>query len=320
MRVLRRPMVRRSPRLVLALVAAACEPSGVKTPPCLELPLAEGPAVAKVGDVPITVHQIVLRLREQGAAAGKRYEDKQKLRQFIEDQIRFELLVRAALERGLSQDPDVVDTARKVMVRKLLQRDLGPSVFVGEVPEEAIVEYYQQHLDDYQQPEKVRLAHVQLAPTEEGLARARALLTKLKVRTNDRSLFRLLVNQSSVDADTRSNGGELPFKTRDELTETYGPSFATEVIHLGAGDLSATPVQSTRGWHVVRLLARREALARSLDEVRGEIREKLMKGQRAKDFDRYLAEIRQRYPVALYEERLDAVLAEAQGTAEAKNP
>ena len=320
MRVLRRPMMKRSPGLVLLLIAAACEPAGVKTPPCLDLPPAEGPAVAQVGDVPITVHQIVVRLREQGSVAGKRYEDKAKLHQFVEDQIRFELLVRAALERGLAQDPDVVETARKVMVRKLLQRDLGPSVFAGEVPEEAIVEYYKQHLDEYQQPEKVRLAHVQLAPTEEGRARALAILTKLKAKTNDRNLFRLLVAQSSADNETRTNGGELAFKTRDELTETYGPSFATEVLKLGAGDLSGSPVQSTRGWHVVRLLARREALARSLDEVRGEIREKLMKGQRAKDFDKYLAEIRQRYPVALYEERLDAVLAEAQGASEAKSP
>jgi peptidyl-prolyl cis-trans isomerase C len=320
MRVLRRPMASCPLGLVCLLAAAACQSAGGKTTSCLEQPPAEGPTVAQVGDVPITVHQIVLRLREQGAAAGKRYEDKQKLRQFIEDQIRFELLVRAALERGLSQDPDVVEAARKVMVRKLLQRDLGPAVFAGEVPEEAIVEYYQQHRDDYQQPEKVRLAHIQLAPTEEGRARTLALLTKLRTKANDRNLFRLLVAQSSADLETRSNGGELPFKTRDELTETYGPSFATEVLHLAAGDLSTTPVQSTRGWHAVRLLARREALARSLDEVRGEIREKLMKGQRAKDFDKYLAEIRQRYPVALYEERLDAVLAEAQGASEAKNP
>jgi peptidyl-prolyl cis-trans isomerase C len=313
-------MIMRPAALMSLLAAAACHEGGVKAPACLDLPPAEGPAVARVGDVPITVHQVVLRLREQGSAAAKRYEDKQKLRQFVEDEIRFELLVRAALERGLSQDPDVVEAARKVMVRKLLQRDLGPSVFAGEVPEEAIVAYYQQHLTDYQQPEKARLAHIQVAPTLEGQARAQAIIAKLKAHATDRNLFRNLVTQSSVDGDSKANGGELPFQSRDELTEEYGPSFATEILKLSAGDLAAVPVQSTRGWHVVRLLARREALARSLDEVRGEIREKLMKGQRAKDFDKYLVDIRQRYPVALYDERLDAILTEMQVNPEAKSP
>ena len=313
-------MVMRAATLSSLLVATACQGGGIKAPLCLDLPPAEGPAVARVGDMPITVHQIVLRLREQGSAAAKRYEDKQKLRQFVEDQIRFELLVRVALERGLSQDPDVVETARKVMVRKLLQRDLGPSAFAGEVPEDAIVDYYQQHVGDYQQPEKARLAHIQLAPTEAGHARAEALLAKLKARPTDRNLFQRIVTQSSVDAESKPNGGELPFRSRDEMTEAYGPSFATEVLRLAAGDLAAAPVQSIRGWHVVRLLARRGALARSLDEVRGEIREKLMKGQRAKDFDKYLVDIRQRHPVALYEERLDAILSEMQVNPEAKSP
>ena len=75
------------------------------------------------GTIPIASEEIQERLREQGKRA-KRYRHRRGLRRLVEDQVRFELLAQAALERGLDRDPDVVREARKVMVRKLLDRDL----------------------------------------------------------------------------------------------------------------------------------------------------------------------------------------------------
>ena len=64
----------------------------------------------------------------------RRYARRKKLREFVEDQIRLELLARAGVERGLANDPEVVRAARSVMVRKLLRSDLGPTVGGGDVP------------------------------------------------------------------------------------------------------------------------------------------------------------------------------------------
>jgi parvulin-like peptidyl-prolyl isomerase len=300
---------------VLGLLSSvACQVgSRPMTSPCLELPADEGEEVARVGEIAITVDQVVDRLNEQGSGAVRRYANRKKLREFVEDQIRFELLVRAALERGLARDPEVVQAARKVMVRRLLQRDLGPSV-TGQVSEERIRAYYEHNKTTYQQPEKRRLAHIQLSPDEDGRARAQKLLDKLQRSGSDANVFRALVLRHSLDTESRSRGGEIPFRSREELTEEMGPSFADEVFRLPPGTLAPTVVQSTRGWHVVRVVSRREALVRSLDDVRDDIRERLLKGQRAKRFDKYLVEIKQRYPVALYEERLDEVLARMTGT------
>ena len=86
------------------------------------------------------------------------------------------------------------------------------------------------------------------------------------------------------------------------------------------GTLAPEPVQSTRGWHVVKVVSRREALTRSLDEVRDDIRERLLKGKRSEHFDEYLAELKQRHPVALYDERLDEVLARMSGASATESP
>jgi hypothetical protein len=300
--------------LAAALLLLACEAE----PPassCLELPAATGAEVARVGDVPITVDQIVARVHEQGSAGLRRFQDRRRLRELIEDEIRVELLVRAGLERGLAADPEVVQAARQVLVRKLLQHDLGPSIGGGSITEADLEGYYRQHEQDYQQPEKRRLLQIQLAPTNAGKALGYNILQSLAGKEDDVALFRLAVERHSLDSESRARGGEIPFISREELTEALGTSFATEVFAAPPGKLMPDPVQSTRGWHVVKVAARREAVARSLEEVREDIRERLLKGQRAEDFETYLAEIRRRYPVALYESRIDEVLARISGKA-----
>jgi peptidyl-prolyl cis-trans isomerase C len=299
----------------LSLVGCPAEPPASSSR-CLELASDDGAAVARVGDVALTVEQIVQRLRDQGSGAVRRYASREKLRDFVEDQIRFELLVRAGLERGLDRDPEVIQAARKVMVRKLLQKDLGPTVFEGKVSEERIRRYYDAHVDDYQQPEKRGFAHIQLEPSEAGRAVAQNILEKVRARPSDEKLFRAQVQRHTQDKESRARAGEVPFTSRNELTEELGPSFATEVFRAPPGTLADEPVQSTRGWHVVKVVSRREALRRSLDEVRDDIRERLLKGRRSAHFDEYLSELKQRHPVALYEERLDEVLARMSGEVE----
>ena len=305
----------RSPLPMLSLAAlVACQGRSETERRCLELPATDSPVVARVGELAITAADIERRLHEQGSAA-QRYTNDAGLRRFIDDQIRLELLAQAALERGLDRDPDVIDAARKVMVRKLLLQDLGPQAWGEHTSEEAIRKYYESHLEEYQQPEKRRLAHVQLAPTPEGRALAQSFIDRLRDDA-DRAARHLssFAEKSSLDRETRGRGGELPsFVSQAELSRTFGPNFADEAFKLGIGEVGPAPIQSTRGWHVVLTLARREAYVRGIDEVREEIRGRLLLAERSQAFEEYLRAIRQRYPVALYEDRLPELTARVSG-------
>ncbi len=299
------------PLLPVAVVSFACTAAPPLQSSCLDAPERPGTPVAKVGDKVLTSGDLRERLRAQGSAR-RQYEDLGRLRQFVEDQIRFELLFQAARERGLSHDPDVVEAARKVMVRKLLQQDLGEKVFAGKADAQLVQKYYQSHIDEYQQPARLRLAQIQLAPTPEGFALAQNLTEKLKADHDEpEKLFRLLAAQYSEDGSSKNRGGELQsFVTQEELASAFGPSFAETAFAMEPATFSTAPVQSKRGWHVVEVIAHRDALARSLEEVRGEIEDRLLESERTQAFDHYLHDIRQRYPVALYEEALTKLAAE----------
>lgn len=269
--------------------------------------------VARVGLVPITAPQIVAAIKEHGAAGQRRYREPAELRLLVEDQIRLELLAQAAMERGLDRDPEVVAAARKIMVRKLLERDMDSARFDGEgatISEQAIVNHYERNRDKYLQPEMRRLAHIQLAPDEKGRALAVSLIAQLEAKPGDRTLFRQLAKRYSLDPGNRERGGEVSYTTHEALTQDFGLSFANQVFALATDELASAPVQSTKGWHIVRLISVREALVRPLDEVRDDIRERLLRTERSKTFDRYLGELRTRFPVALHEEQLQALSAE----------
>jgi parvulin-like peptidyl-prolyl isomerase len=264
--------------------------------------------VARVGDVLITAEQIEARLRAQGQSR-RQFENVKGLRELVEDQVRFELLAKAALDRGLARDPDVIDAARKVMVRKLLSRDLDPSVFEDAVGEDALRAYYERHRDNYLQPEKRRFGHIQMAPTEEGRAAAQSLIDRMSGRSNEGELFTAAAARFSLDITTKNRGGDQPFQTHDDVSDEFGLSFANVVFASEPGRLINSPVPSTRGWHVVRVVARREALTRDFSEVKEQIREKLLQGQRSKQFQKYLDDIRQTYAVAIFDDRLQTLLS-----------
>lgn len=307
----------------LCLTVVACTPPQGRSGGngrCLQPAVQDGPAVAKVGITPITRDQIVEAIRAQGQSAPRRYKDVGEVKQFVEDQVRLELLAQAALERGLDHDPEVIAAARKIMVRKLLERDLGEATFNEEgvvVSEKEMQAYYDRNRDQYMQPEMRRIAHIQLSPDDKGQSTAAALITELAAKADNRALFKTMAQRFSTASDSKDRGGELLFKTKQELASELGVSFANDVFALATNEMAAQPVQSTKGWHVVRVVAVREALARPIDEVGDEIREKLLKNQRSLAFDKYLAELRARYPIAIYDDKLALVLQGLQRSIEA---
>jgi peptidyl-prolyl cis-trans isomerase C len=289
------------------LTVLACDPSPPRSPACLAPPLGHGTAVARVGDVIISAEQIEQRVRAQGQNRHT-FESVKGLRELVEDQVRFELLAQAALDRGLARDPDVIDAARKVMVRKLLQRDLDPSVFEDAMGDDALRAYYERHRESYLQLEKRRFAQIQLQPTEEGRAIAQSIIDRIQGKANTGELLAQQAQRFSMDVTTKSRGGDSPFATLDEIRDDFGLSFANAVFSHEPGTLVAGPVASTRGWHVVRVVARREALTRDFAEVREQIREKLLQGQRSTQFQKYLEDIERTYAVAIYDDKLQGLL------------
>src|SRR5512138_3434976 len=99
------------PLVVLASIAVTAGPD----------PLAPDAMLAEGVDVRVTAAEFQARLAEQSPLIRQRYGTLERKREFLDQLIRFEVLVGEARRRGLDRDPEVLATLEKLMVQRLVQ-------------------------------------------------------------------------------------------------------------------------------------------------------------------------------------------------------
>ncbi len=154
----------------------------------------------------------------------------------------------------------------------------APDHFAEKVPveEQSIKDYYDAHLSDYEQPEKLHLQHIlfvipagaDAAAKDTVKAKATGLLAEAKTATKDQ--FAELAKKNSEDALSVENGGDLGVVARGALEAPIEEA----AFNLNVGAVSDV-VESSRGFHIVRLEEKVAAGAKPLDEVRDAILKEL---------------------------------------------
>jgi peptidyl-prolyl cis-trans isomerase C len=210
--------------------------------------------------------------------------------------VRFELLAAEAERRGFTKSDDVERVRRQVMVQQMMSDlfDKG-GLKLTDITEDEIKRYYDEHLSEFDKPAQVRASHILF----KDKAAAEQALKELKQQPHDMDLFRKLADQRSQDAATKANGGDLRFfsETADPNGETDDPERPAALRKAAfsianVGDLYPEVVQSERGFHIVKLTGRREALKRTLDDARRMIQNKLWRGKREEAIEKFVADLR----------------------------
>jgi peptidyl-prolyl cis-trans isomerase D len=165
-----------------------------------------------------------------------------------------------------------VGEQRKVRML-LLDRDQA-FARTGMTPTE-VQSYYNGNITQYQTPEQVRASHILLntAGKDEAAVRKQAedILQQVKAGAD----FAELAKKYSEDEGSKPNGGDLDYFSRGRMV----PEFEAAAFALEVGQVSDI-VKSQFGFHIIKVVDKKPAVTRSLDEVRPQIEEQL-KRQRA---------------------------------------
>lgn len=246
---------------------------------------------AQVGDVRITIGMIEDRLAAMQPFLRQRYRDPEKLRQFADDMVRFELMAREAERRGYDERPQVVRTLKQNAVQLLIRREFDERITPETVTEEQVRAYYEAHADEFSRAEMRRASHIRVATREE----AQALRAELLAGGAD--TFRQLARSRSLDEQTKLRGGDLRFFTaegrppgsRDLPVDERLVRATFSLEHLG--DLSE-PVELPGGFSIVKLTGKRPAETRTLEQASRGIRLRLWREQRQSAIDSFVDRLR----------------------------
>lgn len=238
--------------------------------------------VAKVGHRVITAGEFADRLAEQSPYLRARYASPERRRELLDNMVRFELLALEAEKQGYFDRPEVRRAENRVLVEALLREELDEKVKLSDVTDDEIRAYFEAHADEYNQPEQVRISHILLRERAE----AEKLLKELLAAEDQGAAFREAAKTRSIDEATRNRYGDLRFVSRPEPGEASrenAPPAAVVEAAFGlekVGAIHPKVIETDRGFHIVKLTARRPALQRSLDDVRRVIQSKLYREKR----------------------------------------
>lgn len=189
-------------------------------------------------------------------SAGQK-DDAQTRSQAREELIRHEALLQAALKAGV--DTPLLQAqgqyaAETLKVRSYLQQWLKQNP----IGKESLTKEYEA-LKTRSGSQEVQLRQILLVSEDD----AKKVLSQLAAGGK----FEDLAQVASRDAATRINGGLLPWMPSGLLN----PAIAQEVGKLAKGQMSAKPVQSPAGFHVIRLEGSRPFKLPPLDELQAQI-------------------------------------------------
>jgi peptidyl-prolyl cis-trans isomerase C len=209
--------------------------------------------------------QFVKLLVEQGAP------DTPELRtQVKQEMVNRLVVVQAAEKAGIDKQPNVkqeIELARQgILVRALMADHLEKNP----VTDKQVQAEYDKFKKAQAGTKEYKLSHILVKEKAE----ADALLADLKA---NKVKFDAAAKEKSQDPGSGQNGGDLGWGP----ASNYVPEFAAAVEAMKKGQLSAEPVKTQFGWHIIKVDDVRDAQFPKLEEVKPQIEEMLRKKQLA---------------------------------------
>jgi len=186
----------------------------------------------------------------------------EELESLIDDHVREEVYVRAAIAMGLDDD-DVIIRRRLRQKMEFVSEDLASR---AEPTDDQLRAYLESHPDAFRAPRRLSFRQVYLDPARHG---------ENVARDAEELLVRL--GELGPDADVSGFGDSVmlesayPSMAETEIARLFGDQFAAALGALPLGRWQG-PIRSGYGLHLVAVSERREGRMPDLDEARDAVR------------------------------------------------
>ncbi len=201
------------------------------------------------------------------------------------------LLLQEAQSQGLKAEPcEIAPGQWETQDEALLRRLLEDAIIVEPPSDEAVRAYYQQHAAQFCSPSLWQASHILCAcgpqdpeARQMALDKANQLLAKLRDQPRE---FEALARAHS-DCSSKSAGGGLgQLRPGDTV-----PEFEAAMRRLGEGEISAKPVLTRFGWHIIRVDARASGKPLPFEAVKAQIAEAMEKAAWARRARAFTADL-----------------------------
>lgn len=227
---------------------------------------AAQPAVGSVNGVVVPgalLEQIVKNNARQDI------QDTPELRQAIRNELLLrEVMAQEAVKRGLDKTPESQNQLLLLRQNLLAELLLSDHLEKNPISSEDVRKEYDRQARLLNGVQQYKISHV-VAGNE---ADAKTAMARLKKGEK----FDVVARDMSLDA-SKHQGGDLGWLLPDQIV----PLISNVVVNLSKGAMAAAPIQTSAGWHVIRLDDMRPYVVPGLEESKERVRQGLQQQQRA---------------------------------------
>jgi peptidyl-prolyl cis-trans isomerase C len=274
--------------------------------------------IAKVGDTKIVYGDLNKLIKMMPPSYQAMFSSTEQVNNLLQRQIDNTLFAQEARRLKVDKDPDVQykieEFTKGILTQALLEQTVNKNIAVTD---QEIKQYYDANKGEFQVPERVKASHILIAvPADasesvkkEKKAKAEEVLAKIK-KGGD---FSELAKQYSDDAATKNRGGVIGFFSKGSKE----PAFEEAVAKLKKDEVSS-PVLTSKGYDIIKLLETKAAETKSLEESRSRISSKLEQKKRNEAIEALLKGIKAKTEVVIYEDALKKIVEASKPPAEPK--
>ena len=201
----------------------------------------------------------------------------------------------------LGKSGQTLERLRENIRTNLRQRNWVDDQLKGkdEVTDSEAEEFYKKNTDQFKAPEKVRASHILVAvPLEaspEIVAEKEKAAKSLLERVKKGEDFAKLAQEKSEDPSAKQNSGDLDFFAKDQMV----PEFSDAAFGMKENEVSAEPVRSQFGYHIIKLTGRKEPETVTLEKAKPQLMAYLKGQKKQQEIGKVVKEMRDKADVKI---------------------
>ena len=250
------------------------------------------------------------QLNEQKKKMLEQYQNPQAKQQFLQSWLAQKILYREALEKQLTEKPEVKrlinELVQGLLSRQLMNEQLASKINITQTDLET---YYAANKNKFLEPAKAKISHI-LVNEEQH---AKDIIERIKNGED----FSKLAEELSQDKNTKEKGGMIDL---DVIEGSDVPvigdvnNLNEKIFAVESSTLLDEPIKTEKGWEIVKVNSKESQRQKTFDEVRQQVMT-MLSNQKCQEVQQdFIREMMDKYNVIIHTSVLSPSKATEPGT------
>ncbi len=205
--------------------------------------------------------------------------------QLVYELVNQELFYLDAVDKNLDQEEEFKAEVEKIKANFLKQYAISKLLTPLTITEEDVSAYYEQNKAQFKKPEMVKASHILVEDEEK--------VKEIEKELQDGLSFEEAAQKYSK-CPSNAKGGDLGYFSKGQMV----PEFETAAFGLKVDEVSA-PVQTQFGYHIIKLIDKKEEEISPLDEVKQQITQHVLSQKQQDLYFKKIEELKGKYEVKI---------------------